>query len=240
MKLLLTNDDGIDAPGLQALEDAVRDWGEVVTVAPDRHLSGCSHQVNAGRPLQVSPVSRQRFALDGTPADCTRIGLNHLANGCDWVLAGINDGGNLGVDVFMSGTVAGVREAAWHQVRGVALSQYRQYRRDRRDYDWSPVAMLVRRVLQELWERPLAPGEFWNVNLPDLQADGSQPPPAEDVEIVDCPLNPHPLPLSFDVDEHRYTYRGVYADRRRDEGTDVDVCFSGKVAVTKILPHFTC
>lgn len=236
MKFLLTNDDGIAAPGLAALEQAVRGLGDVLTVAPDQHLSGCSHQVNAARPLNLLEIEPGRFSLDGTPADCTRIGLKHLAPESQWVLSGINDGGNLGVDVFMSGTVAAVREAAWHFVRGIAFSQYRK---SRREFDWPLLVPLVQRVLTELLESPLERGAFWNVNLPDLQADGRTPVPAEEVEIVYCPLNPHPLPTVFDVQENSYHYRGVYADRHRDEGTDVDVCFSGKVAVTKILPHYT-
>jgi 5'-nucleotidase len=235
MNLLLTNDDGITAPGLAALEQAVRELGNVVTVAPDRHLSGCSHQVNAGRALNLSLLEAGRFALDGTPADCTRIGLKHLALETDWVLSGINDGGNLGVDVFMSGTVAAVREAAWHHVRGIAFSQYRK---SRLDFHWPGVVPLARRILRELWELPLEPGAFWNVNLPDLQAEDSTLIPADEVEIVHCPLNRHPLPTVFDVRDNAYHYRGIYGDRYRDAGTDVDVCFRGKVAVTKILPHF--
>ena len=69
MNFLLTNDDGIDAPGLAALEAAVREFGDVVTVAPDQHLSGCSHQVSAHRPLLATQVDPNRYALDGTPAD---------------------------------------------------------------------------------------------------------------------------------------------------------------------------
>jgi 5'-nucleotidase len=236
MKYLLTNDDGIFAPGLAALEEAVRGLGEAVTVAPDQHLSGCSHQVNAGRPLKLLEVEPGRFSLDGTPADCTRIGLKHLAPETQWVLSGINDGGNLGVDVFMSGTVAAVREAAWHFVRGIAFSQYRKRRIE---FDWPALVPLVKRVLSDLLESPLERGAFWNVNLPDLQADGRKPIPAEEIEIVYCPLNPHPLPTIFDVRENAYHYKGIYAERHRDQGTDVDVCFSGKVAVTKILPHYT-
>lgn len=236
MKFLLTNDDGIDAPGLAALELAVRELGDAVTVAPDQHLSGCSHQVNAGRPLNLLQVDPGRFSLDGTPADCARIGLKHLAPITEWVLSGINDGGNLGVDVFMSGTVAAVREAAWHGVRGIAFSQYRK---NRKTFDWPALVPLVQRVLAELLESPLERGAFWNVNLPDLQADGIHPIPADAIEIVHCPLNPHPLPTVFDVRENSYHYTGIYADRHRDHGTDVDVCFSGKVAVTKILPHYT-
>ncbi len=233
MNFLLTNDDGIDAPGLAALEAAVREFGDVVTVAPDQHLSGCSHQVSSHRPLLATKVDRNRYALDGTPADCTRIGLMHLAKETDWVLSGINDGGNLGVDVFMSGTVAAVREAAWHRVRGVAFSQYRK---SRGAFDWSAAVPLARRVLEELWKLPLEAGAFWNVNLPDLQTAASAQIPPEDVEIAFCPLNPHPLPVVFEVLENSYTYRGVYTDRHRDTGSDVDVCFSGRVAVTQIRP----
>ncbi len=236
MNFLLTNDDGISAPGLAALEQAAKGLGTAVTVAPDQHLSGCSHQVNADRPLNLLQIEPGRFSLDGSPADCTRIGLKHLATQTDWVLSGINDGGNLGVDVFMSGTVAAVREAAWHKIPGVALSQYRK---SRQDFDWSTIVPLVRRVLAELWKRPLEPGAFWNINLPDLQAGDSAAIPAEEIEIVDCPLNPHPLPTEFEVRENAYHYRGIYAQRNREPGTDVDACFSGKVAVTKILPHYT-
>ncbi len=156
----------------------------------------------------------------------------HLAPETDWLLSGVNDGGNLGVDVFMSGTVAAVREAAWHRVRGIAFSQYRK---SKGGLDWSAVVPLVGRILEELWKLPLEAGAFWNVNLPDLQNASSQIPP-EEVEIVFCPLNPHPLPTVFEVMENTYTYRGVYAERHRDEGSDVDVCFSGRVAVTQILP----
>lgn len=235
MKLLLTNDDGIEAPGLAALESAVRELGAAVTVAPDQHLSGCSHQVNNYRELRVTEVADGRFALDGTPADCTRIGLHHLAENADWVLSGVNDGGNLGVDVFMSGTVAAVREAAWHQVPGIAFSQYKK---DRTKFEWSEVVPLVQRILLDLWDQSLEPGAFWNVNLPDLQAKGSSPVSPEDVEIVFCPLNPHPLQTKFEVTDQRFQYRGIYRERNRDPGTDVDVCFSGKVAITKILPHY--
>ena len=108
MKFLLTNDDGIDAPGLDVLRRAAESLGECVTVAPHEHLSGCSHRVNTHRPLWAEEVGPGRYSLDGSPADCARIGLLHLATDADWVLSGVNDGGNLGVDVHMSGTVAAV------------------------------------------------------------------------------------------------------------------------------------
>src|SRR5262245_42279778 len=124
MKLLLTNDDGIDAPGLEALLGAAAALGEAVVVAPDEHLSGCSHRVTTGRPIRVERRGEGRHAVCGTPADCVRVGLHGLAPEARWVLAGINEGGNLGADVHHSGTVAAVREAVLHGVPGIALSHY--------------------------------------------------------------------------------------------------------------------
>src|SRR6516162_8079498 len=108
MKFLLTNDDGIDAEGLAALAEAAAPLGTIVCVAPDSHHSGCGHRVTTDRPLRVRPLGDNRWSLDGTPADCVRVALAHVAPDVDWVLSGVNHGSNLGVDVFHSGTVAAV------------------------------------------------------------------------------------------------------------------------------------
>ena len=92
MQILLTNDDGIQAPGLEVLERELGHLGRVVVAAPESALSGCSHQVNTQRPIRVRKLSEDRYATDGTPADCVRLGLTHLAPGAKWVIAGINDG----------------------------------------------------------------------------------------------------------------------------------------------------
>src|SRR6187431_3376512 len=109
MKLLLTNDDGVDAPGLQALRGAVAQLGEMISIAPLLALSGCSHQVTTDRPLRLVSLPENRYSLDGTSADCVRIALFSVAPDAEWIFSGINDGGNLGVDTFMSGTVAAAR-----------------------------------------------------------------------------------------------------------------------------------
>ncbi|MDQ3333363.1 MAG: 5'/3'-nucleotidase SurE, partial [Planctomycetota bacterium] len=111
MKFLLTNDDGIDAPGLALLREVVAERAEPIVVAPDRHLSGCAHRVVTEEDLVLDDRGDGRFALNGTPADCVRVGLLHVCSDAAWVLSGVNDGGNLGVDTFLSGTVAAAREA---------------------------------------------------------------------------------------------------------------------------------
>jgi 5'-nucleotidase len=225
MRFLLTNDDGIDAPGLQALFDAASQLGQVIVAAPTLVHSGCGHRVTTDAPFAVEEVGAGRFAVAGTPADCVRVALHDLAPRVDWVLSGINAGGNLGVDVYQSGTVAAVREAVLHGVPGVALSQY--FRRGTPP-DWRRATRWVVPLLRELLARPWAPGTFWNVNLPNL------PENAPDPRVVDCPINPGPLPLSFRREGNLYRYNGDYHGRPRVAGSDVDVCFSGNIAATRL------
>src|SRR6516164_4750083 len=126
MKLLLTNDDGIDSPGLVALQQAAQMLGDLMLVAPLEAHSGCSHRVTAGKPIRVTRRNADRFAVEGTPADCVRLALYGLATNVAWVLAGVNEGGNLGADVYHSGTVAAVREAVLHGRLGIAVSHYQK------------------------------------------------------------------------------------------------------------------
>jgi 5'-nucleotidase len=225
MKLLLTNDDGIDAPGLEALRQVAALLGEPIMVAPMEGHSGCSHRVTTGRPIRVSRRNQDRFAVDGTPADCVRLGLHGLAGEAAWVLAGINEGGNLGADVHHSGTVAAVREAVLHGRPGVALSHYHK---SGWILDWQRAASWVKALLADLLARPWTPGMFWNINLPHLE------PGQADPEVVFCPLDPGPLPLSYRSDGDCWHYDGNYHQRPRKIGSDVDVCFAGKIAVTRM------
>lgn len=225
MILLITNDDGIDAPGLAALEAAAGPLGEVWVVAPDRGRSNCSHQVTTHAPLRAMPHGPRRFAVDGTPADCVRLAVHGLVPRPDWVLSGINAGGNLGADVYHSGTVAAVREAALAGWPGVAVSQYRK--RDRA-FDWERASRWVAGLLPGLLAEPLSVGGFWNVNLPNLDAADADP------EAVRCPLDLSPMPVAFRADGDGWVYAGDYHNRPRRDGCDVAVCFGGRIAVTRL------
>ena len=226
MKFLLSNDDGIDAPGLQALLAAAKTLGEPVVIAPAGPQSGVSHAVNYDRPMRVETRGPGSHAVFGSPADCTRVGLHRFARDAKWVLSGINEGGNLGADVYYSGTVAAVREGVLHGWPGIAISQYH---RRAMELDWNRAAQWTERVLAELFVRPMEAGKFYNVNLPHLNADEPDP------EIVFCPLDPHPLPLSYRHEPNgEWHYDGDYHTRARTPGADVDVCFRGRIAVTEI------
>ncbi|MGK7934560.1 MAG: 5'/3'-nucleotidase SurE [Xenococcaceae cyanobacterium] len=223
MTIILTNDDGIDAPGIKALKQAVN--GQSMIVAPTQQHSGCGHKVTTRRPLQLQCRSPHEYAVDGTPADCTRIALTHIANDVEWVLSGINAGGNLGIDVYISGTVAAVREAAIHGIPGIAISHWIK---KPLVIDWEIATQWTTRVLDKLRYHPLPTGSFWNVNLPHLE------PGAKEPEIVLCQPSTDPLPVNYRVEQDLYYYHGEYAQRDRSPHTDVDVCFAGNIAVTQI------
>ncbi|HEX8296485.1 MAG TPA: 5'/3'-nucleotidase SurE [Chthoniobacteraceae bacterium] len=226
MKLLLSNDDGIDAPGLAALHAAASGFGEPVIVAPAGPQSGVSHTITWEGAVRLEARGVDRFAVHGTPADCARLGLLRVVPEARWVLSGINHGGNLGADVHYSGTVAVVREAVLHGWPGIAFSHYL-----RADWpiDWPRATRWVSAVLADLLARPVEPGLFYNVNLPHLTPDAADP------EIVFCPLDPRPLPLSYRHEEDgRHFYDGDYHARERIPGADVDLCFGGQIAVSAI------
>ena len=222
MTLILTNDDGIDAPGIRSLLKAVN-GKKVIIAAPKDHLSGCSHQVTTTRPIQVQRRSDNEYAIAGTPADCTRIALTHICQDVKYVLSGINAGGNMGADVYISGTVAAVREAAFHGISGIAISHYRK---GKRNVDWDVAARWTAGVLADLLNRPPEVGTYWNVNLPHLL------PGDPDPEVVFCQPCTQPLPVNYRIEGDNFYYVGNYAQRDRTPGSDVDVCFSGKIAVT--------
>lgn len=242
MPLLLTNDDGIDAPGIAALAQAVRQaipTQTAIVIAPQQGHSGCGHQVTTHRPLQVTPRpdsalipptdTSQAFAIDGTPADCTRLAIAHLCPNPTWVLSGINAGGNLGVDLPISGTVAAVREAAYHGLPGIAFSQYI---RGRQPIDWEIATTWAIAVLNHLMALELPSGSFWNVNFPwpTPNTTPDSPPP----KLVFCDPCRRPLPLNYQQTGEQFLYAGSYSQRETLPGTDVTACFGGAIAITQI------
>ena len=225
MKLLITNDDGVDALGIEALASAAREFGEAIVIAPETALSGCSHRVTTDRPFSVRRAADGCYAIAGTPADCVRVGIFRLAPDTDWVLSGVNQGSNLGTDVYHSGTVAAVREAALHGIPAIAVSHYRK---KTMEIDWQRAVDWIVLLLEDIMSRPHTPRTFWNINLPHLESEAAKPDP------VFCPLDPSPLPLSYCEDANGLRYNSDYHLRERARGCDVDVCFGGRIAVTQL------
>ncbi len=229
--ILLTNDDGIDADGIRALEAALPATWECHVVAPTSVMSQCGHRVTTDEPLRVHARGENRHAVQGTPADCVRLALTHLLpRQPDWVLSGINEGGNLGADIYVSGTVAAVREAAFLGVPGIALSHFKKRGLD---FDWDWASRCVWKAIDELLAVQLGRGEHWNINLPHVSATDTPP------DRVHCEPSQHPLPVSFALskeqgDVREFAYDGDYPSRLREEGSDIDICFGGQISVSKL------
>lgn len=233
MHFLLTNDDGIQAPGLAALEQAIRllPAATLTIVAPSAEQSQCGHRVTTREPIAVTRRAGPRYGVDGTPADCVRIALFALGLRPDFVISGVNPGGNLGQDLHISGTVAGAREAAFHGLPAAAISNYLI-----RDLvlDWSRVATWTQQVLHELLAQPLDDGEFWNVNYPHLPAGQIDLPPRIRCHPCRAPLNVSYETTHLDAHATSHRYTASYAARPAEPDSDVAVCFAGRVAVSKL------
>ena len=135
MKLLITNDDGFSAPGIQLLANVAAEFGQVTVVAPACQQSGISHRITFENPLNLVEKGTNAYSVDGTPADCVRVALSLWEGEFDCVLSGINDGANLGVDIYYSGTVAAAREATFFGLRSIAFSQYRANYQSSQSFD---------------------------------------------------------------------------------------------------------
>ncbi|KAA3609528.1 MAG: 5'/3'-nucleotidase SurE [Planctomycetota bacterium] len=232
MRLVLTNDDGFDAPGLSALEQACQGLGQVWVAAPDQPHSACGHRFTERQDIEVTAASQTKFRIHGTPADCSRMAIGPLELQPDWILAGINSGANLGLDCFPSGTVAAAREAAAHGTPAMALSLF--IGPDRK-MDWSRCQELVAELLPIFLARKPEPGWFWNLNLP-----GHRLHQVEADQWVECPVDSQPLPLEFRRVQGGFRYAGVYHQRRRQSGADVALCMEGNITASLMAVQPTC
>ncbi len=171
-QILITNDDGIGADGIRALADAARRFGDVTVVAPDSQRSAASHHCIFSRPLILREYSFglpgvRAYTLDGTPADCVRVGIFAVAEvRPDVVLSGINHGYNISSDIQYSGTVGAALEAAFLGVHGIAVS-YGNHRYQAADI----VDRFLPELLEEFMQKPLPANQIWNINFPDCPAD---------------------------------------------------------------------
>ncbi len=229
MRVLLTNDDGIDADGLAALRQVAEQFfDEVWTVAPAAEASQIGHRVTTYTPIQIEKKSRRTFSVHGTPADCTRVAVSYLMpEKPDWVWSGINHGGNLGRhDFAISGTVAAVREAAFLGIKAMAASHFLK---PELNLDWPTAIQRIAHAFTEIKDKPINFGEFWNVNLPHIESLGQEP------QFIFCEQERQPLEVKFEeTPEGSLLYAGGYHDRPAKPGKDVAVCFGGDVAISKV------
>ncbi len=230
-RILVTNDDGINAPGLKVLEKIARQLSrDVFVVAPEVEQSGAGHSLTLRRPLQVRRISPRRFAVDGTPTDCVLLAVNQLIEGKrpDLVLSGVNRGSNLGEDVTYSGTIAAAMEATLLGIPAVAMSQMR----DGQKLAWHVAAKHGAAVVRRLMSVPWSKGTLVNVNFPYL-AKGD----IAGVQVVRQGrriANIEVTPVS-DAVGRKYLWIGDFtSDHPQHDGTDLSAVREKAIAITPL------
>jgi 5'-nucleotidase len=236
-RILVTNDDGIHAPGLKVLEKIARAVGrEVWVVAPEREQSGAGHSLTLRRPLRIRHLKGRRYAVDGTPTDCVLLAVRRLMKDCrpDLVLSGVNQGANLGEDATYSGTMAAAMEGTLIGIPSVALSLHCS---DRRNVHWGTAEAwapeVLKRIVQVSWPRNV----FVNVNFPDVAARA-----VSGIELTREGRRKIGDEIQEGRDPRGDTYYWVGAQRAEDRfkaGTDLEAVYRGAVSVTPMSLDLT-
>jgi len=230
VRILVTNDDGVGAPGLKALADALAELGEVTVVAPDRERSATGHSITLNRPLRANRIHRGWYSVDGTPADCVALALKGLLpEPAELVVAGINEGTNLGDDVTYSGTVAAAAEGTLCGCPAFAVSLGTE---GGSGPHWETAGRYAVVVAREITSRGLPPGTLLNVNVPDLPLDRIR-----GVAVTRQGRRTYSETIVEKVDPRGKTYYWIGGEPPRWErggGTDYDALMAGAVSVTPL------
>lgn len=238
MRILITNDDGINSPGLQVLERvaaAISD--EVWVVSPERDQSGLSHSLTLNDPLRMRQVGDRRFALRGTPSDCVIMASRRvIGQKPDLVLSGVNIGQNLADDITYSGTVAGAIEGTLLGIPSIAFSQNYDWSNGR-DVPWETAETFAPGIIRKLLDFGFPPGVLYNVNFPDR-------PVAEvrGVEVAHQGRLEHALFIDERVDARGNPYFWLAYRRLQAErvpGTDLHAIETGSISVTPLRIDLT-
>jgi 5'-nucleotidase len=232
-RVILTNDDGIDAPGLRVLEEVAATLAsEVWIVAPDHDRSGTSHSISLHAPLRISQLGERRYAISGTPGDCVVMAVRHLMRDAppDVVLSGINRGANVGAETVFSGTVGAAMTGMLLGFPSIALSQmFRRAAAVRWDTARALAPTVLRRLLQASGSKPMC----LNVNFPDVPADqaGGLTVTTQGTGLV------HDISVESLVDPRGVPYHWLRFERgprANDPGTETAVIMGGGIAVTPL------
>jgi 5'-nucleotidase len=231
-RILVTNDDGIHAPGLKVLERIARSLSDDVwVVAPDVEQSASGHSLTLRRPLQIREFSKRRFSVDGTPTDCVLIGVNQIISQRrpDLVLSGVNHGANLGEDVTYSGTVSAAMEATLIGIPSIALSQVRDVQKP---VKWKTAEQHGARVIRKLTRFAWTKGVLMNVNFPNVPASAVTgiALARQGRRIASIEITP-----TRDPGGRPYLWIGDFAnDETLEKGTDLAAVGDGAIAVTPL------
>jgi 5'-nucleotidase len=233
VNILVTNDDGIFAPALTQLREALSALGRVVVVAPDRDQSATSHSLTLHRPFRIHRHDETLYSVDGTPTDCVVAACHGLlAEPPDLVVSGINHGPNMGEDVFYSGTVAAAIEGTLQGATAIACSLV-----TREQADFVEPARFVARLARQVLERTLPPRRLLNVNIPHRPW-----PDVQGVRVTRLGSRVYQDTLVRKVDPRGRDYYWIGGDDAvwsSGEGTDFEAVEAGCVSVTPLRLELT-
>ncbi|MDR0499558.1 MAG: 5'/3'-nucleotidase SurE [Holophagales bacterium] len=228
--ILLTNDDGIWAPGLEVLAKAVAKYGRVVVVAPDRNRSAVSSAMSVHNILRLEKIAPDKYSCDGTPVDCVLMGVRHvLERAPDWILSGINWGYNLGEDVLYSGTVGAALEGCIQGVKSAAFSLHR-------DGNLGASSPWIERFLDNWEKMELPSNSIWNINLPECEPKGFRMTTQDRrnyYDLMEQRLDPRGKPYFWIGGEGGPEYA-------KGKGTDTEAVYDGFVSLTPLNTDLSC
>ncbi len=239
MRILLTNDDGIHAEGLQVLERIARSFtDDVWVVAPETDQSGFAHSLSLSEPLRMRKVSDKHYAVRGTPTDCVIMGVRHLMKEPpDLILSGINSGSNVADDVTYSGTIAGAMEGTLLGIRSIALSQGYTVTEDGRTVIWETAERHAPQLLEKLMKLSLPANVFLNLNFPNCAADD-----VKGVSVTSQGKITHGLWLDERKDGRGFPYFWLRFGREANdirEGSDLAALKADHISVTPLHMDLT-
>ncbi|CAA9474082.1 MAG: 5'-nucleotidase SurE [uncultured Rubrobacteraceae bacterium] len=245
MRIVLTNDDGIDAAGLLAARRALDEVGEVLTVAPDRNRSGVGRAISFGAPLHVEEREMDDggigYACTGTPVDCVRlVALGLMGFQPDLVVSGINHGENLGDDITYSGTVAAAFEGIVIGVPGIALSlavERPWHDHDESEYHFGPVAEFAARLARMVDTEGLPEGRILTVNAPNLPEGELKG--ARVTKLGRRMYKDELIEVKGEGGRIGYDIYNNPPGRHEEEGTDFAAVESGEISVTPVHLQLT-
>jgi 5'-nucleotidase len=240
MRILLTNDDGIHAPGIAVLERIARQISDDIwVVAPEHDQSGLSHSLTLNDPLRLREADPRHFALRGTPSDCVIMAVHKVLGGRkpDLVLSGVNGGQNVADDVTYSGTVAGAIEGTMMGIPSIALSQAFDWDAGHGIVPWETAEAHAAKVIAKLIEFGFEGGRLFNINFPNRPPDK-----VTGIEITSQGRMEHGLFIDERRDGRGNPYYWLaYGPRARTRvaGTDINAIDNGRISVTPLNLDFT-
>ena len=239
MRILITNDDGIHAPGLKALESIANSMSSDVWVcAPETDQSGLAHSLTLNEPLRLRKIDEKRFALKGTPTDCVIMGVRELLpSPPDLILSGVNSGANIADDVTYSGTVAAAMEGALLEIRSIALSQAYSWDDGLRNAPWNCCEAHAPEIIEKIYKMDVPGRTLFNVNFPNCQPDE-----VSGVEFTSQGSYTHGLHMEKRSDGRGFPYYWLRFGREASDpkkGTDVAALVERRISITPLKLDLT-